>query len=131
MSQEPPVEDKHKEYAVLVPQVDADGNDIPGIRTPHVTVPLATFTGWNFRPKGSAEKAMAGTIGSYLPFALTPEERLARGDPRPAVTERYRSKAHYARVIALAAQQLVAQRLLLEEDADRYVALAMQEQRCK
>jgi len=127
ISKEPPEEDKSKEYAVLVPQVDADGNDLPGIRTPHVDVPLATFTGWNFRPRGSAEKALAGLIGSYLPFAKTGEERRASGDPRPSVQERYRSRAHYVRLIAMAAQRLVEQRLLLEEDADRYVALAMLE----
>jgi Alpha/beta hydrolase domain len=127
LSKEPPEEDKSKEYAVLVPQVDADGNDAPGIRTPHIEVPLATFTGWNFRPEGSAEKALAGLIGCYLPFAKTVEERTASADPRPSLQERYRSKAHYVRAIALAAQRLVEQRLLLEEDADWYVALAMRE----
>ncbi len=127
ISKEPPEEDNSKEYAVLVPQVDADGNDLPGIRTPHVEVPRATFTGWNFRPRGSAEKALAGLIGSYLPFAKTGDERRASGDPRPSVQERYRSRAHYIRLIAMAAQRLVEQRLLLEEDADRYVALAMRE----
>jgi hypothetical protein len=90
-------------------------------------VPLATFTGWNFRPEGSAEKALAGLIGRYLPLAKTAQERQARGDPRPSLQERYRSKAHYVRAIAMAAQRLVEQRLLLEEDADRYVALAMRE----
>jgi hypothetical protein len=127
LAKEPPQEDKSKEYAVLVPQVDADGNDAPGIRTPHVEVPLATFTGWNFRPEGSAEKALAGLIGHYLPLAKTAQERQARGDPRPSLQERYRSKAHYVRAIAMAAQRLVEQQLLLEEDADRYVALAMRE----
>jgi hypothetical protein len=129
LSKEPPEEDRSKEYAVLVPQIDADGNDAAGIRTPHVEVPLATFTGWNFRPEGSAEKALAGLIGRYLPFAKAADERAASGDPRPSIQERYRSKAHYVRAIAIAAQRLVEQRLLLEEDADRYVALAMQEAR--
>jgi hypothetical protein len=45
------------------------------------------------------------------------------------LTERYRSAAHYVRQIACAAQQLVEQRLLLEEDADRYVARAIQDTR--
>jgi hypothetical protein len=34
---------------------------------------------------------------------------------------------HYARAIVVAAQRLIEHRLLLEEDADRSVALAMQE----
>ena len=127
ISNEPPEEDISREYTVLVPQVDADGNDIPGIRTPHVEVPLATFTGWNFRPEGAAEKALSGVIGSYLPFAATEEKRRATGDPRPSVQERYRSRAHYVRAIARVAQRLVDQRLLLEEDADRYVEQAMKE----
>lgn len=127
LSKEPPEEDKAKEYAVLVPQVDADGNDLPGIRTPHVEVPLATFTGWNLRLPGCAERDLASLNGSYLPFAKTAAQRQGSGDVRPSLQERYRSRAHYVRAIALAAQRLVEQRLLLEEDADRYVALAMQE----
>jgi hypothetical protein len=126
-SKEPPDEDKSREYAVLVPQVDADGNDLPGIRTPHVEVPLATFTGWNFRQPGAAGQDLASLNGSYLPFAKSSAERQRSGDPRPSLEERYRSKAHYVRAVAQAAQRLVEQRLLLEEDADRYVALAMQE----
>ena len=34
---------------LLVPQVDVDGNEQSGIRLPEVAVPLATYTGWNFR----------------------------------------------------------------------------------
>lgn len=127
ITKEPPEEDKTKEYAVLVPQVDADGNDLPGIRAPHIEAPLATFTGWNLRLPGCADKDLASLNGSYLPLAKTAAERQARGDPRPSLAERYRSRAHYVRAIAMAAQRLVEQRLLLEEDADRYVALAMQE----
>jgi hypothetical protein len=127
IAKEPPEEDKSKAYAVLLPQVDADGNDVAGLRTPHVEVPLATFTGWNFRLPGCAEHDLASLNGSYLPFAKTTAERQASGDTRPALQERYRSKGHYVRAIAMAAQRLVEQRLLLEEDADRYVALAMRE----
>jgi hypothetical protein len=127
LTKEPPEADRSQEYAVLVPQVDADGNDLAGIRTPHVAVPLATFTGWNLRLPGGGEPDLASLNGSYFPFARTAAERRASGDPRPSLEERYRSKAHYVRAIALAAQRLVEQRLLLEEDAERYVALAMRE----
>ena len=124
---EPPTEDKEKEYTVLVPQVDSDGNDIPGIRGPELEVPLATYTGWNFRPQGAAEEAMAAVNGSYLPFAVTRAERLEKGDPRPSLEERYGSRARYVKLVALASQRLVEQRLILEEDADRFVEWAMSE----
>jgi Alpha/beta hydrolase domain len=127
IAKEPPEVDRTKAYAVLVPQVDADGNDLPGVRTPHLEVPLATFTGWNLRLPGCAEQDLASLNGSYWPLAMTADERSANGDPRRSLQERYRCKAHYVRAIAVAAQRLVEQRLLLEEDADRYVALAIRE----
>ncbi len=127
LSVEPPIEDKDKEYRVLVPHVDADGNDLPGIRGPGLEVPLATYTGWNFRPAGAAEKAMAAVNGSYLPFTKTRMERLEKGDPRPSIEERYGSRARYVKLVALASQRLVEQRLILEEDADRFVEQAMSE----
>ena len=70
-------------------------------------------------------------MGAILPFAKTLGERQASGDPRSSLQERYRCRAHYVRAIAMAAQRLVEQRLLLEEDADRYVALAISEAACE
>ncbi|MCH8206292.1 MAG: hypothetical protein IH956_04740 [Chloroflexi bacterium] len=126
ISTEPPTEDMLSEYRLLVPQIDADGNETAGIRTPAVEVPLATYTGWNYRE--TPEKALAGLIGSFLPFAKTDSQRRAAGDSRPAIEERYRSRADYVRRVELAARRLVDQRLLLQEDADRYVDLAMREE---
>jgi hypothetical protein len=125
--QEPPAEDPAREYAVLVPQVDADGNDLPGIRTPHVAVPLATFTGWNFRPEGGGARALASIIGSYFPLATTAAQRQNTGDPRPALSERYRSPFDYLARLIRAAYGLVEARLLLEEDVERYVERAIRE----
>ena len=125
LSVEPPVEDKSRQYAVLVPQVDSDGNDVPGIRGPELQVPLATYTGWNFRQLGQAEEAMAAVYGSYLPFAHTREQRIANGDPRPSIKERYGNRARYVRLVALACQRLVKERLVIEEDADRFVQMAI------
>ncbi len=45
VSQEPPV--IKSAFAILVPQVDADGNELAGIRVPELSVPVATYTGWN------------------------------------------------------------------------------------
>ena len=128
VSTEPPQEDTYKEYTVLVPQVDADGNEVPGVRMPTIEVPLATYTGWNYRPPGGAAKALAGVVGTYVPFPVSEDDRRTRGDGRKPTSERYRSKDHYVQQVAQAAQRLVDQRLLLAEDANRYVELATKEE---
>lgn len=111
---------------MLVLQVDA-GNVVPGIRGPVLEVPLSMYTGWNFRPQSTAEEAMAAENGSFLLFATTSEERLKKGDPRPSLQERYGSRARYVKLVVLASQWLVEERLILEEDADRFVERAMSE----
>ena len=121
VSREPPEEDPAREYLILVPQVDADGNEVAGIPTPDLQVPLATYTGWNFRPRGFAEHATAGVTGSFLPLADTEKERRASGDSRLSIEERYASSDNYVDRVARSAQGLVESRLLLEEDAERYV----------
>ncbi|PYR86664.1 MAG: hypothetical protein DMG19_12520, partial [Acidobacteria bacterium] len=52
---------------LLVPQVDRDGNPLGGLRLPDVTVPLATYTGWNFRSTaiGGTEQVFP-LIGAYV-----------------------------------------------------------------
>ena len=128
LSREPPFEDLAREYAVLVPQVDADGNEVAGVRTPDVEVPQATYTGWNYRSEErGVSHALAGLTGSYLPFPRTADERRRNGDSRLSVEEHYGSAEAYVDAVASAAQSLLQQRLLLPEDADRYVAKAKQE----
>jgi len=103
--------------------VNAQGEDVvAGVRTPDIEVPLATHTGWNYRAAGSTQ-ALYGIIGSHLPFARTVAER--GSDPRPALAERYRSRADYVARVAVVAQRLVEARLLLAEDLERYVARAI------
>ena len=121
---EPPVVDRVHDYTVLVPSTDGDGNERAGIRTPHVEVPLATYTGWNYRPAGAAGDALKGTVGSYFPMPLTAAERAETGDIRLALQERFLSAADYVARIEAAARRLVEQRLLLDEDAGRYVESA-------
>jgi hypothetical protein len=78
---------------LLVSQVDADGNELGGIRLPEVAVPLATYTGWNFRsPDIGGTSRLLGNTGSYIPFARTRAERETRGDPRKSIEERYPSR---------------------------------------
>src|SRR4029079_15387948 len=71
-------------YPSYVPITDSDGNEIPGIRLPELTAPLATYMGWNLRAGPQANDGCEGS-GSYAPFASTKADRLASGDPRPSV----------------------------------------------
>jgi hypothetical protein len=106
----------------LVPQVDADGNDIAGIRAPDISVPVATNTGWNFRsPSIGGEQDIVNLMGSYIPFALTKAGREARKDPRPSIQERYRDRDDYLAKLRTAAEQMVKSRYLLEEDLPNVV----------
>jgi hypothetical protein len=101
----------------LVPQVDGDGNERAGIRLPEVTVPLATYTGWNFRqPSIGAPDRIIPLLGSYVPLPRTAAEREAQHDPRRAITERYASREAYLSLVNQAAAALVKDGLLLEED---------------
>ena len=121
-SKEPPDIIDAEGYAILVPAVDADGNDIAGVRAPMVQAPLGTYTGWNLRSRGHGHGAMYLFDGSYLPLADTAEEGAMTGDPRPSVMERYADAGQYARAIEKAARGLVEEGLMLEEDVQRCVA---------
>ncbi len=105
---------------LLVPQVDRDGNPLGGLRLPDVTVPLATYTGWNFR-----NGAIGGTeqlfplIGAYVPFAATKTEREQAGDPRLSIQERYPSREHYLKLVEEAAAPLVKEGYLLADDVSK------------
>ncbi len=126
LSLEPPrVEGK---YPVLVPQVNADGNELAGVHLPEITVPLATYTGWNLRdPSIGAPDQRVAYEGSYLPFARTAAERRASGDPRRSIAERYPSRAEYLRRYAAAVDQLVRERWILPEDRASLLARGAQE----
>lgn len=116
--------DERAEYGVLVPTCDRDGNSLAGIRLPSLQVPLATYTGWNLRAAGHAEGECCSTSGSYIPFAKTKAERIANGDPRLSIEERYRNHADYVRQVTEAAHNLVNEGYLLPADADYFVKQA-------
>jgi hypothetical protein len=110
----------------LVPQVDRDGNELSGIRLPNVAVPLATYTGWNFRnPSIGQPGELLPLTGSYIPFAVTKAAREEARDPRLSIEERYGNRAQYQRLVTDAATRLVQAGYLLNEDADRVVERAL------
>jgi len=102
-------------FPSFVPAVDADGNDIAGIRLPDISVPVATHTGWNPRhPDTGGEGQVLDMMGTS--FAL----------PREVIDQRYRDRAAYAAQARNAAEQLAAQRYILAEDVELVVELAAQ-----
>ena len=122
-----------RDYPSMVSQVDADGNEVAGIRLPLVSVPLATHLGWNRRHADiggegqtlSTGGASGGTLrGASIPFAATRGEREETGDPRLSIEERYASRQDFLERIENAARQLVADGYLLAEDVESLVAQA-------
>jgi hypothetical protein len=104
-------------FPVLVPQVDADGNELGGVHLPEISVPLATYTGWNLRDPsiGGASQRM-GFEGSYFPFPKNVAERKQSSDPRKSIAERYADREAYLAQFARATDELIEQRWILPED---------------
>jgi hypothetical protein len=93
------------EFPVLVPAVDADGNEKSGLRLPQVAVPLAAYTGWNYRTaRVGAKGEMADMIGATFPF------------PKSRIAALYASKEDYLSKSLAAGRALVKQGYILEED---------------
>ena len=119
---DPPEEGPSRFYETFVAAVDADGNEVAGIRLPPIAVPLGTYTGWNVYRAQPGE--LCDRDGSLIPFARTRAERDAADDPRPSLEERYGSRETYVAKVREAAAALVAERLLLPADAEAFVAAA-------
>lgn len=102
-------------WRIFVPKIDADGNDLPGVRLPEVAVPSGTYLGWNLRKAGYGEGDLCLLSGSYIPLAKDAASRA--GDSRPSMAERYPVAGEQKARQAAVAEQLRAARLLLDEDA--------------
>jgi hypothetical protein len=104
-------------FPVLVPQVDADGNERDGVRLPQISVPLATYASWNLRDRSiGAPDQRVSFEASYLPFPKTAADRQKTGDRRKSIAERYTGREDYLARYARAADELVKQHWILEED---------------
>ncbi|WP_058186788.1 alpha/beta hydrolase domain-containing protein [Terracidiphilus gabretensis] len=115
-------------FPVLVPQVDADGNEKDGVRLPEITIPLATVTGWNLRdPSIGAPAERLAFEGSWIAFPKNAEERKKTGDPRLSIAERYSSEEDYLTRYSQAVDELIRQHWILPEDRDAMMARAKQE----
>ena len=112
---------------MLVPRVDADGNEVGGVPAVLNDAPLGTYLGWNITAGGARpfhQGQICNYTGGMIPFAKTRAERLASGDPRLSLQERYGSHDGYVAVVRQAAGHAVARGFLLPADADALIAQA-------
>ncbi len=107
---------------MLVPRVDADGNELGGVPTVLRDAPLGTYLGWNItagpgdahydgRPFHAGQTC--NYVGGMVPFAKTKAERLANNDPRLSLEERYGTHAGYVAAVRAAADNAACQGYLL------------------
>lgn len=110
---------------LLVPQCDADGNDLGGIRMPDVAAPLGTGTGWVFRPAewGSPHEFYL-LRGAWVPFAKTEAERKTTNDPRLSIEERYGDKDAYIDQVSAAVGILIELGFLTSADLEPQIKQA-------
>ncbi len=109
---------------MLVPKVDADGNELGGVPVVLLMAPLGTYLGWNIVAEGFHAGQICGYEGGMIPFAKTRAERLATGDPRLSLEERYGNHEGYVAAVRAAATHAMAEGFLLPEDADALIAEA-------
>ncbi len=108
----------------LVPKVDADGMDLGGVPSVLRQAPLGSYLGWNVTADGFDKGTQCTLNGGYIPFAEKMAERIAAGDPRLSLQERYGDHAGYVAKVKSAATKAIGERFLLLEDAKRLIAEA-------
>ncbi len=108
-------------YPSFVSRVDKDGNEVAGIQLPPVAAPVATTSGWALRAAAFGGPDGCESSGQLIPFRATKEERLAAGDPRKSLEERYKDHDGYVEAVTKAAEKLAKKRFLLPDDVQRYI----------
>lgn len=113
-------------YPCFVSAVDADGNEVGGIRLPDISQPVATHTGWNVRdPETGSPDQQVPMLGFSRWFPLDPDERQASKDPRRSITDRYSDRAAYETAARSDTEELVRESYVLEEDTELVVNAAL------
>lgn len=111
-------------YPTYVVKTNTDGNEVSGIPSVNHQAPLGTYTGWNTWAGGGRKGEICNLNGSFYPFAVTQAARVAAGDPRPSLEERYGTHAGFVCVVKLAAKNALNQRFLRQSAATALVAAA-------
>lgn len=105
---------------MLVPRVNADGNEVGGVPVVLLDAPLGTYTGWNITAGGARpfhKDQLCDYAGGMIPFAKTKAERDAANDPRPSLEERYADHAGFVAAVRKATVTAMAAGFLLQKDA--------------
>jgi len=110
-----------KPFLVRVAQVDADGNELGGVRSLELLAPLATYTPWSLRGGSINPGELVDFYGTFIPFARDRAERERRGDPRASVIERYGDRTRYLDLVRRQVETLARTGFLLDEDRARVV----------
>jgi hypothetical protein len=108
----------------VAPRVDADGNELGGVPVVLRDAPLGTYLGWNITNGGFHNGKICNYAGGMIPFARTQAQRMAGGDPRRSLEERYASHEGYVNAVRGAAANALAQGFLLPADAEVLIARA-------
>jgi hypothetical protein len=109
---------------MLVPRTNADGNELGGVPVVLQDAPLGTYLGWNITAAGFHKDQVCDYVGGMIPFAKTKAQRLANGDPRLSLEERYRDHAGYVAAVRAAAAKAEAAKFLLHDDAEKLIQQA-------
>jgi hypothetical protein len=109
---------------MVVPRVDSDGNELGGAPVVLAMAPLGTYLGWNITAGGFHKGQVCNYVGGMIPFARTKADRLATGDPRPSLEERYKNHAGYVAAVTRAAGIVLSEGFLLQADHDAIIAAA-------
>jgi hypothetical protein len=105
-------------YPVFVSRVDSIGNDLGGIRSIELLVPLATYYPWQLRTGMAAgSDRLLSFRGTFVPLPRTDAERRSAGDSRPSIESLYRDRTRFVRQVDAGISSLIARRFLLREDS--------------
>ena len=86
--------------------------------------PLGTYLGWNITAAGFHKDQICNYVGGMIPFARTAQERVASGDPRLSLQERYGSHDGYVDAVRRASERALREGFLLQPDAAALVRAA-------
>lgn len=105
-------------YSVFVSRVDSIGNDLGGIRSIELLVPLATYYPWQLRSGApAATDRLTSFRGTFAPLPRTEAERKTASDSRPSIESLYRNRTRFMRQVDAGISTLIARRFLLPADS--------------